>query len=244
MKKKGLIIVMLSALAAMASTSVQAQRGQAMGWTSRAMDDPDDRIEMRIAFLKHRLDLSGEQTAEVERVLTERYEQAAAWMEENLDLGYADREAFRKQHEEGTAAAIESVLDEEQAATFRGFRERRKDRGAMRQARREVFLQSLDLTEEQREHWESMRSSHRSAMRLWREQNPDASREEIEAFRNAMRESGRAALEKTLTDDQRQKLYEHHRSRGGAGRGQRGRGHGSGSRGGQGGPYGRGKDLL
>lgn len=244
MNKKGLIIVMVAAVAAMASTSVQAQRGRAMGWDSRMMEDPQDRIEMRVAFLKHRLDLSEDQIADVERVLTERHQQAASWMEENLDLGRTDREAFRKQHEEGTAAAIESVLDEEQAATFRGFLDRRKDRGAMRQARREVFLNSLDLTDEQRAQWVSMRSSHRSAMRLWREQNPDASRDEIEAFRNAMRESGRAAMEKTLTDDQLQKLYEHQRSRGGAGRGHRGRGQGSDSGRRQGGSYGGGKGLL
>ena len=114
-----------------------------------------------------------------------------------------------KTHRQSMTEAIASVLTTEQQGMFARTMERLDDRNAMRQARREVFLNSLELSDEQREQWDAMRSSHRSAMRIWQEQNPDATREEMDAFRDAMHASGRASLEKILTPEQLAKLDEH-----------------------------------
>lgn len=85
--------------------------------------------------------------------------------------------------------------------------------------KRAQFIEELGLSAEQQEQFDALRSSHRAAMKTWREQNPDASKEDRMAFREELHKSGRAAMESFLTPEQLAKVDEHHASgMGGGGR--------------------------
>jgi hypothetical protein len=171
-------------------------------------------MDTRVAFLKHRLELSADQTAQIEGLLEAQREQAEAWFDEHPDATREERREFMSSIREETAAAIESKLNDDQSDTFRRTMDRVYDREAMRRARQEVFINDLGLSAEQREELYRIRTSHHTVMRTWREQNPEATREEWRAFRDGLRRSGRAAMEQFLTPEQLEKMDEHRADRG------------------------------
>ena len=88
--------------------------------------------------------------------------------------------------------------------------------------KRAQFIEELGLSAEQQEQFDALRASHQAAMKTWREQNPDASKEDRMAFRDELHTSGRAAMESFLSPEQLAKVDEHH-ARGMGGNGHHGR---------------------
>ena len=140
--------------------------------------------------------------------------QPMPWMVERLDLTDAQKEqlqALRKEHREArreqreTMAtmgkeqreAVMGILTEEQQETLKGMRGKRGkffDRGGGKgrdHARRGGLgaFSRLDLTDEQKEQLKVLRTGHRTEIRETRQMH-------------------RTALEKVLTDEQREKLEE------------------------------------
>lgn len=70
----------------------------------------------------------------------------------------------------------------------------------------ERIFDQLDLTEQQETHLREMRENHRAAAKAWHDANPNATRAERQAFREAHREGMKAQLRSVLTEEQIQKL--------------------------------------
>ncbi len=131
------------------------------------------------------------------------------------------RRAFGKRAKRaGFGQGIRSLdLSEEQMESFRGIltsdQNEKLDRmlaprgprfGADRGEKMKRIFDQLDLTEAQKTQLQTMRDNHRAAARAWHDANPNATRAERRAFRDAHREGMKAQLRTVLTDEQMQEL--------------------------------------
>jgi len=225
--------VLLVLLAGMMGTPAFAQGGMGHEMEQSKGGDHGDRLEKHVSFLEDRLDLTEDQAKQVEEILRDRKAEAAT---------------FKKSQREATHSAIEGVLNDEQKGTFAEMREEMgKDmhkgdmhKGDMHKSKmgghgdnasgngmnREAFIEELGLTDEQREQFDALRTSHKAAMKTWKEENPDASAEDSQAFRDETHKSGRDAMEGFLTSEQLAKVDEHHENMGS--KGSMGKGHAKG----------------
>ncbi|NNE33859.1 MAG: hypothetical protein HKN13_01385, partial [Rhodothermales bacterium] len=70
------------------------------------------------------------------------------------------------------------------------------------------MAQFLDLSDEQQESLKNFRESQQLKAATWLEANPEATREEHQAFRTEQKNARQAQLENVLTDEQQEKLKE------------------------------------
>ena len=182
--------------------------------------DPEERREKNVTRLTDSLNLSQDQSQKLDKILADGHKEASDWMRENEGASRDDRQAFMKTHRTTTNDRIEAILSDDQMETYRGMRDRFRDRTSDNRSKRDALIEDLDLTDAQRRQFETLRKSHRAAMKAWNEQNPDASDDDRRAFREQLHKSGRASLEGTLTPEQLQKLDAHHENA------RHGRGHG------------------
>jgi len=190
----------------MMATPALAQQGGGQGMGHGWGSDPGDRLDRHVSYLEDRLDLSEDQVNQVEAILKESHAESAA---------------FKNSHHDATHVQIEGILTDEQKVTFADMGKRMRGhsghKGSGHGMRQEAFMEELGLTDEQRKPFNDLQTSHRAAMKAWREQNPDPSPEDLKAFRDEMHKSGRATLEGFLTPEQLEKVDEHHKNMGSMG---------------------------
>lgn len=150
---------LLVLLAGMMVKPALAQSGYGMG---HGWGDRGDRLESHVSYLENRLDLTEDQVKEVEVILKDQ--QAAA-------------SEFKKSQRDATRSAIEQVLTDEQKGTFAEMQEkmgrdvheammgRQGYKASRHRMHREAFIEELGLTDEQVEQFDSLRTSHKDAMK-------------------------------------------------------------------------------
>lgn len=167
------------------------------------------RGKARRAGFVEKLNLTEAQRTQLKEIRTEQREAAKAWMEANPDATREDKRAYRKQQAEAHREVLESVLTSEQKQTLEDAKSQRnrRDRGAMRQGRRgQHGMAVLDLTDAQKSQLQELKEAHRAEMKAWWEANPNATREEMQAYRKQQAEVQRTGVESVLTTEQKQML--------------------------------------
>lgn len=207
MKHKHLLIGFLVSVvfaAALSWPAVAQPRG------ARGDVGPAERLERRLQFLDHRLDLSDEQVESVRTIMQNAHEGVAAWRAENTDASRKERHARMKEQRSATNAAIMEVLNQDQKEVFEDLKEERGQRGRGGKAARHLrsAFREMDLTDTQKDALAALRREHRATAKAWREAHPEASKDERREFRRTQRESMKQSLKSILTDEQLAKLRE------------------------------------
>lgn len=195
-RRTGLLVL----LGLFAAAPVFAQRGP----EGRRGGDPKELLDRRIENMDQKLDLTDPQEAEIRQIL-----------EQHMSEARADRGRQMQDRWAAADEAVQAVLTPEQREIYAKLRPegmRRPGRGNM---------EALNLTDEQREKLQQIREGHRQAMEAWRSAHPDATRDEIQAYRTELQEQGRAALQGVLTPEQLEKMDEMKSNRGDRRGGQR-----------------------
>ena len=114
-----------------------------------------------------------------------------------LDLTDEQKEAFREILTDEQRAKLDRMLAD---SSRQGFRSRDGHGGPG------MMLHQLDLTEEQQAKIDEFHKNHRAAAKAWHDANPNATREERRAFRDAQQAGMKAMLGTVLTEGQMVKL--------------------------------------
>jgi Spy/CpxP family protein refolding chaperone len=190
-RRTSLLVLFLGLFAA---APVFAQRGP----QGRRAGDPAERLDRRIEHMDQKLNLSDEQETEIRRIL-----------EQHMTGARAERGRQMRDRWEAADEAVRAILTPEQKEIYA---KERGNRGmGMQQGGQ---MEALNLTSEQREQLQQIREGHRQAMEDWKSAHPDATREEIQAYRTELHEQGRAALQGVLTPEQLEKMDAMKSSRG------------------------------
>ena len=164
--------------------------------------------------LQDRLELTDEQAVRVRGILEAHRAEGRAMMRARRDTLMGERRTMMTAHREELTAKLSEVLTPEQLESFeqafqlRGtvpdprMRRPAGGRGAVRGMGYSRMLDRLDLNESQVDQLRALRQEHRAEALAWRSDNPDATPEQIRAFRRSHWQEMRADLESVLTDDQ------------------------------------------
>lgn len=190
--------------------------GTASAQEARPERRADQRADRRLHRLDERLDLTEAQEARLKELRTRQRAEAKAWADANPNATREERRAHREMQARAAHEAFLSVLTPEQTRQVEQFRETaREQRGKRGQQRlrrtrtnRADFGAALNLTDTQKEQLQALHQEQRQAAQRWREANPDASREDRRAFTESRHAQRQAALERILTQEQRQQLDE------------------------------------
>ena len=182
-RRTSLLVLLLALFAA---APVFAQRGP----QGRRGGDPAERLDRRIEQLDQKLDLSDAQETEIRRILEQQMAEARA------ERGRQMRDRW-----EAADEAVQAILTPEQKEIYA------KERGNRGMGmRRGGQMEAFNLTSEQREQLQQIREEHRQAMEAWKSAHPNATPEEIQAYRTELQEQGRAALQGVLTPVQLERM--------------------------------------
>lgn len=184
--------------------------------------DPAQRIERQVERLDEKLNLTDAQEQQIRQALEEH----AREMREHLEAARnnkarPDREYLRTQREEMDRAIIAALTPEqqEQYKALKAERPNRGDRNKDRVRNRqrgdraermgqgiERFAKELNLTDAQQEQIKQLYKEQHEAVRSWMESNPNASREDRQAYMAERMKEGTARLESILNEEQMEKL--------------------------------------
>lgn len=230
MKTKSLLsLFAVVLLAVWMAAPAAAQRG-----TQERRANPEQRVERHVRMLDRQVDLSDEQESQLKELLLAQGAERHAWLEANENASREERRAYFQEQAEATKAAIGSVLTTEQQQTLEQKRTERGEMGRFRGGQRRAmqgrgrparFAEKLNLTDAQRAQLKALHTGQRDAVKAWMDANPNATREEKQAYRKEQAESHREALQNVLTPEQQQMLEETRSARSRRSRGRMQRGH-------------------
>lgn len=182
------------------------------GMMVTALAQGGGRLERHVSHLENRLDLTEDQVKEVEVILKDQ--QAAA-------------SEFKKSQRDATRSAIEQVLTDEQKGTFAEMQDKMgKDvhkammgrqgyKASRHRMHREAFIEELGLTDEQVEQFDSLRTSHKAAMKglltpeqleKFDERRQDTGSGSMGKAHGKHRDAGRMMEQLDLSDEQKSQL--------------------------------------
>lgn len=171
--------------------------------------DPAQRIGRHVQFLDERLNLTDAQA-----------EQIRGMLEANADSMWAnraERRGRRVAQMQQLDEAIEAILTPEQREAYvtlksgrqgqmkgrrAAFDGRRQGRDGRPGVRFEAMADQLNLTEQQQTQFRQIRDEQREKMRAWMQANPNATREERQAYLQQHFSEVDAAVEAILTPEQ------------------------------------------
>ncbi len=164
------------------------------------------------------LDLTDAQKEQLKTLRENQRETFRDWREANPNATREDARAWRENQRATHEAALRNILTSEQQTKLdnlqaraearraeRGERGQRGDR-RMRGERGPRGDAALNLSDDQKEALKSLREEQRTAFQDWRDANPNATREDAQAWRASQREVTKTQLEDILSTEQLQQI--------------------------------------